>query len=107
LPADAASRLRHVAIRSARADYATRIFNDTERDIDGLVANEPFVADFDPQRVEENQRIHRFQRPVLPFGHGLQNRVGHRRNEIGRDLQAIKLQQMALDLANGHAARIH
>src|ERR1700722_15419768 len=72
------------------------------RDIDGLVANEPLVADFDPQRVEENQRIHRFQRPVLPFGHRLQNRVGHRRNEIGRDLQAIKLEQMPLDLANGH-----
>src|SRR5271155_3139323 len=30
---------------------------DAERDIDGLVANEPLVADFDPQRVEENQRI--------------------------------------------------
>ena len=27
--------------------------------------------------------------------------------EIGRDLQPIKLQEMALDLANRHAARIH
>ena len=41
-----------------------------------------------------------------PSGHRLQNGVRHRRND-GRDLQAIKLQQMALDLANGHAARIH
>jgi hypothetical protein len=76
-------------------------------DIDGLVANEPLVADFDPQRVEEDQGIHGFQRPVLPFGDSFQNRVRHRRYEIGRDLEAVKLQQMPLDLANGHAARIH
>ena len=30
---------------------------DAQRDIVGLVANEPLVADFDPQRVEENQGI--------------------------------------------------
>ena len=72
-----------------------------QRDINGLVANEPLVADFDPQRVEEDQGIHGFQRPVLPFGDSFQNRVRHRRNEIGRDLEAVKLQPMPLNLANG------
>ena len=70
----------------------------------GLVAERAPRHGFDPQRVED-QRIHGLERPVLPFGHRLQNRVGHRRNEIGRDLKAIKLQKMALDLANDDAAR--
>ena len=57
--------------------------------------------------VEENQRIARLERPVLPFGDGLEHGVGDRRNQVRRHLQPVKLQEMALDLANRHAARVH
>jgi hypothetical protein len=37
-----------------------------ERDVNGLVAYQAFVADLDPQRVKENQRIDRLPRAGLP-----------------------------------------
>jgi hypothetical protein len=40
---------------------------DAERDVDRLVAHQAFVPDFDPQRIEEDKRIARLQRTVLPF----------------------------------------
>ena len=54
------------------------IRSDAERNIDGLVTDQPLVADFDAQGVKKNQRIHRLERAVLPFGDRLQNRVGDR-----------------------------
>jgi hypothetical protein len=39
------------------------------------VTDQPLVADFDAQGVEKNQRIHRLEQPVLPFGDCLPNRV--------------------------------
>ena len=41
-------------------------------DVDRLVADQPLVADLDPQRIEEDQRIGRLQRPGLPGGDLLQ-----------------------------------
>jgi len=80
---------------------------DAERDVDGLVANQALVADLDAQGVEKHQGIARLQWPVLPFRDRLQNRVGDRRNQVRRHFEAVELQQMALDLAHRHAARIH
>jgi hypothetical protein len=48
---------------------------DAERDVDRLVAHQALVPDFDPQRIEEDKRIARLQRTVLPFDDRLQNRV--------------------------------
>jgi hypothetical protein len=42
-----------------------------ERDVAGLVANQPLIADFDAQRVEEEQGIHRLERSVLPIRDGI------------------------------------
>ena len=78
-----------------------------ERDMHRLVADQPFVADLDPQGVEENQRIGRFQRAGLPGGDLLQHRVGDRADQIGRDLDAVEIAQMADDLAGAHAAGVH
>ena len=72
-----------------------------------LVADQPFVADFDPQGIKENQRIGRFQRSGLPGSDLLQHRVGDHADKIGRDLDAVELAQMAHDLAGAHAARVH
>src|SRR5262249_42966442 len=74
-----------------------------ERHVDRLVAHQPLVADLDPQRVEEN---HRVERPVLPFANLLEDRVGDPADQIGRNLDAVNLHQVRLDLAKRQAARI-
>ena len=79
---------------------------DSERDIDRLVAHEALVADLHPDGVEEDQRIAGVERPVLPFGHLLQNRIGHRRDQVRRDVDAVEFFQMAADLAHRHAAGV-
>ena len=78
-----------------------------ERDMDRLVADQSFVADLDPQGIEEDQGIGRLQRARLPGGDLLQHRVGDRADQIGRDLDAVEIAQMADDLAGAHAAGVH
>ena len=75
--------------------------------MDGLVADQALVADLDPQRVEEDQRIDRLQRPGLPGGDLLQHGIRHRADQVGRDLDAVELAQVPDDLAGAHAARVH
>ena len=64
-------------------------------------------AYIDTDGVEENQRIVHFHRPALPFGDSFQHGVGDGRNQVGRHVQPIELQKMALNLPDCHAARIH
>ncbi|MCW2319221.1 hypothetical protein M2322_004790 [Rhodoblastus acidophilus] len=60
-----------------------------------------------PNGVKENKGIKRLQRSVLPFRDLVEHGVGYRADEIGRNLDAVKLAQMALDLAHAHVARVH
>src|SRR5215207_8443311 len=78
-----------------------------DADVDRLVADHALVSDLDPHCVEEDERVTRLQWTVLPFRHGLQNCVRHRRDQIGGDLEPIELHEVALNLPRGHAARIH
>src|SRR5580700_2562130 len=78
-----------------------------ERDMDRLVADQSFVADLHSQGVEEDQRIGRFQRARLPGRDLLQHRVGHRADQVGGDLDAVEIAQMADDLPGAHAAGVH
>ena len=55
-----------------------------------LVAHQALVADLHPQRVEIDHRIHRLQRPVLPVGDFLQNRVRDRGDQRRGNLDAIR-----------------
>ena len=80
---------------------------DTQRDVDRLVAHGAFIADLDPQGIEEHQRIGRIERPVLPFRDLVQYGVGHGRDQIGRNVEAVNLLKMAADLAHAHAAGVH
>jgi site-specific DNA recombinase len=73
----------------------------------GLVANHALVADLHPQGIEKHQRIDCIERPVLPARHLIQHRVRHRADQIRRDVKAVELAQMALDLAHAHAAGVH
>ncbi|MET3299194.1 hypothetical protein ABIE86_000061 [Bradyrhizobium diazoefficiens] len=63
----------------------------------------PLIANLDPERVEEDHRIDRFQRPALPFADLVENRVGDLADQIGGHLGAVELGQMALDLPYRHA----
>ena len=80
---------------------------DAERDVDRLVAHEAFVADLDPNGIEEHQRVADIERPVLPFRHLVQHRVGDRRDQVRRNIDAVEFLKMAADLAHRHPARIH
>ena len=40
---------------------------ERERNMDSFVADQAVVADFDPQRVEEDDRVNGIERPVLSF----------------------------------------
>ena len=77
-----------------------------EREIDRLAADRRFVANLHPQRIEEHDRIHRLERPALPRGHFGDDPIGHRADQIGRDLHGVHLREEALNLAHGHPARI-
>ena len=56
-------------------DVAFPAHGDPDDDIDRLVADLP-VADLDHDRVDEDHRIDRVQRPVAPLGHLLDHLVG-------------------------------
>src|SRR3546814_8806948 len=75
--------------------------------MDGLLADHALVADLDPDRIEENQRIGWVQRPLLPGCDFLQHRVGDRADQIGRSVNPIQLAQMTGNLSRAHAARVH
>jgi hypothetical protein len=62
-----------------------------ERDRHRLVANQPFIADFDPQCIKENQWVNRLQRPRLPGRDLLQHGIGDGADQIRRDLDAIEI----------------
>ena len=80
---------------------------DTQRNVDRLIADHALVADLDPDRVEENERVDRIERPLLPGGHFVEHRIGHRADQVGRDVDAIQFVQMSDDLPGAHAARVH
>ena len=72
-----------------------------------LAADEALVADPHPDRVEEHQRVAGVERAALPFGHLLQDRTRHRRDEVRRDVDPVKLLEMVTDRARAHATRVH
>jgi hypothetical protein len=88
-------------------DFLRSVRSDAESDVNRLVFHRPLVAYLDADRIEENQRIEGFQSSVLPFRHLLQDVIGDGTDQVGRDVDAIELAQMPLDLAGAHAAGVH
>ena len=80
---------------------------EAQRQIDRLVADHPLVADFDPERVENDDRINLVQGPVLPVPNLVHDFIGDPRNQIRRHADAIQLLQVTPDFAHRHAARVH
>jgi len=87
--------------------FARAGWQDTQRDVYRLVANEPFIADLHPDRIEEHQRVAGIERAALPLRDRLQHCVGDRRDQVGRHVDAVQLLQMSADLAYRHAACVH
>src|SRR4029453_3355709 len=88
-------------------DLLAAVRADAERDIHRLVADRALVADLHAQGVEEDQRVERLERPVLPLGDLVEDGVGHRADQVGRDLDPVELAQVTLDLAGAHAPSVH
>ena len=88
-------------------NVARAVRQDAQGQIDGLVAHHGVLANLDPQGVEEDHRIHRFERPPLPGRHLGHYGVGDRTDELGRHLGAVLFGEKPLDLAHRHAARVH
>src|SRR5262249_43975376 len=86
--------------RSTPQHLLLAIAIEREGNINRLIAHQPVVADLDPQRVEKDYRIKRVERPVLPFPNLIEYCIGNPADQIGRDLDAIQLVQMRLDLAH-------
>jgi hypothetical protein len=59
---------------------------ERQGEIDSLVLDHTLVADFDPQSIEEDHRIDRIERPVLPFAHLVEHRIARpRRHKVRAD----------------------
>jgi hypothetical protein len=58
------------------------IGHDAQRNMDCLVADQPFVADLDPNGIKENKRIDGIQRTLLPGCNLIEHRVGDRADQI-------------------------
>ena len=61
---------------------------DADHDVGGLVHHVRAVADFDHQRVDVDDRIHRVQRPGLPGSYLVEHGVGDRGDRVVADLHA-------------------
>lgn len=66
----------------------------------------PFVANLHPQGVEVDDRVGRLQWPVLPRDDLVDHAVGHRRDQIRRNLDAVQLADVGLDVASAYASSI-
>jgi hypothetical protein len=88
-------------------DVARAVGQHAQRQVDRLVAYHGVLADLDPQRVEEDDRVHRFQRAGLPGADLGHHGVGDAADELRRHVHAVLVGQEALHLAHGHAARVH
>ena len=79
---------------------AQTVAGDTESHVNRLVFDRPAVgiAELHPQGVEDNDGIHPVQCPALPFANLVQNGIGDAADQVGRDLQAIEIEQMRLDI---------
>ena len=86
---------------------ARAIRKNAQGDVDGLVPHGAFVPDPHPDRVEEHQRAAGVERATLPFGHLLQDRARHRRDEVRRYVDPVESLEMVADRPRAHATRVH
>jgi hypothetical protein len=84
-------------------DVPVAVHRHRQGDVDGSVRDLP-VPHFHRDTVDEDRRIHRIQRPVLPLGHALDHPVGDRGDRRFRHLSPIHFDQVSTDITMGEAA---
>src|ERR1700693_230441 len=96
--------LRSFRLRYPQPQHFLLAFQvDSQHYVNRLVLDVALVSHFHHQRVQIHDGIQLFQRPTLP-GFDFLAQVGDQRR---RNLDAVHLLQMALDLARRHPPRVH
>ena len=85
---------------------ALTVEGDPDRDVDGLLTDDLLVADRDLERVQVDDHVQLLERPALPQPHVVLDRCGHLTDQSVRDVDAVELTQVPLDLAGRHPARV-
>src|SRR6266496_2945216 len=93
-------------VRKKAVYVAIGVTLDGERDRDGLLADDLLVADRDLHRVQVDGDVQLLERPALPGADVVLDRGGHLRDQPVRDVDAIELAQVPLDLAGRHPAGV-
>jgi hypothetical protein len=55
---------------------------NAQGNVDSLVFDHALITHFDPDCIEENQRINRIQRPFLPKRDVIEYRIRHRADQV-------------------------
>ena len=99
--------LRALRLLEPQTEHVTLAVEvDAQRHVARLVSHRMPVADLHDQRVEVNDRVDALQRPVLPRLRVAEHRVGDLRDQIRRDLGAVDLREVSLDLADRQTAGV-
>src|SRR6266542_2829423 len=85
---------------------AFAVERDADRDVDGLLAHDLLVADRDLERVQIDNRVQLLERPALPGADVVLDRGGHLADQPVRDVDAVQLAQVPLDLAGRQPAGV-
>src|SRR6266508_3897105 len=85
---------------------ALALERDPDRHVDGLLAHDLLVADRDLHRVRVDDDVQLIERPALPGADVALDRRRHLADQPLRDVDAVQLAQMPLDLARRHPARV-
>ncbi len=72
-----------ILLQPQAKDHLGAVGHDAQGNMDRLVANHALVADLNPDRIEENQRIGWVQRALLPGRDLLQHSVRDRADQVG------------------------
>jgi hypothetical protein len=94
------------ALKPQAQHVALAVGVDADRQVAGVVRDRLAVADLDHQGVEVGDRVDGLQRAGLPRLGVLEDRVGDLGDQVGADVGAIDLAQVALDLADRQPAGI-
>ena len=98
---DVQPELRALGLLEPQAeDVAFAVEVDAQRDVARLVSDGVPVADLHDQRIEVDDRVDALKRAVLPRLRVLKDRVGDLRDQVRRDLGAVDLGQVPLNLAD-------
>jgi len=95
--------------RDPQAQYLTFAFrSDAKGHVDRLVLDLAAfrIPDFDPERVKENDWVHRLQRAILPVRYLSQNRVSYAADQVGGNLQAVNFFKVGADVAGRQTRRV-